>query len=300
MPTSAGGYLWRYCPSKSVFGQYRDLWKAHLETEQTRVPHPSKLLAISMPITGAKCHLEQTSIGSLSFVSCQLYHLFQLFNTAHNPCAALLWLPGCQCPVLCHHMEQLSGTLGYHSRQEAMNASGSRASSALPAAAPAEAMEPWLGRAGARSLGSPGERCWPWPQHWGATKGCCCALQEAPVPAATGTMRLCHCLLPLELCVAMQKSRAVGSQHMPARLGRFLPGAWTRRVQEICLPISCKPATSGEHGKALAPGTGHQAQRPGVQADSLLMNHNRQKRKATAQLEGHALPFASPLGAYFQ
>lgn len=27
MPTSAGGYLWRYCPSKSVFGQYRDFIK---------------------------------------------------------------------------------------------------------------------------------------------------------------------------------------------------------------------------------------------------------------------------------
>lgn len=64
--------------------------KAHPGTEQTRVLHPSKLLAISMPITGARCHPEQTSVGSLSFVSCQWYHLFQLFNTAHNPCAALL------------------------------------------------------------------------------------------------------------------------------------------------------------------------------------------------------------------
>lgn len=139
--------------------------KAHAGTEQTWVPHPSELLAILMPITGARCHLEQAFIGRLCFVSCLWYHLFQLFNTAPSPCAALLGLSGCQCPalyhqrglgaprqtvgtecLLCHHLQLLPA------RPQSPGCAG-----------------PVLGHPSSPS--SPGQCCWPQPWPRGATRG---------------------------------------------------------------------------------------------------------------------------------
>lgn len=205
--------------------------KADAGTEQTWVPHPSELLAILTPITEARCHLEQASIGSLCFVSCLWYHLFQLFNTAPSPCAALLGLPGCQCPALYHHVEQLNGALGHHGKQWALNASSATTCS--------------CSLRGHRALAVQG-RCWGTPAARAALGSAAghshghVGLQGVPgtaggTNAACRPSRgLCHRLPHLQLCVATQKSRAggpgEGSQPMPVCLGRSLPTAWTSRM----------------------------------------------------------------------
>lgn len=179
-----------------------------------------------MPVTGARCHLEQASIGSLCFVSCRT----PCFSSStQHPVPVLLccdslgvsaqlctttwssstgpWAPqqtmGTEC-LLCHQLQLF----------------------------PARPQSP--GCAGP-VLGAPQQ-----PQQPAA----CCPSQG-----------LCHCLPHLQLCVATQKSRAggsgEGSQPMPVCLGRSLPSAWTSRALEVCQTISCKPATSGEYSKPL-------------------------------------------------